>query len=99
MQSSNVDFPAPDGPKRIVMPGGISNWTSRKKKVAELPRRVLRTRAANVVGLTWMATGPMLGGRHDDSVRIPRPRHRRKSRAAVTLCGSHQHSPGIVRDR
>ena len=28
-QSSNVDFPAPEGPNRMVIPGGASRETSR----------------------------------------------------------------------
>lgn len=63
-QSSNVDFPAPEGPNKMVMPGGASTETSRMND--ESARRFFRTHATSVRGFTWRSIvsmrGPTRGG-------------------------------------
>ena len=51
-QSSSVDFPAPEGPNNIVIPGGASKETSRTKAPAS--RRSFRMLATSVPELTLL---------------------------------------------
>src|SRR5882672_12495182 len=66
MQSRRVDLPAPDGPKRMVMPGGREKSTSSLKE-EEAPARLKRTRTERVGWVSSIA----IGHRRGDLVRKP----------------------------
>ena len=95
MQSSKVDFPAPEGPKRIVMPGGTSRETSRTKEGAPALRRSLRICAASIAALT---SPPKVSTRGGSRHTLRRGRQT-KSQAEPEPCGWLRRIPAIAHDR
>ena len=93
-QSSRVDFPAPDGPNKIVMPEETSMETSSKKEEAPALRRSLRIRAESIPVFTSPPTVTTRG----DSPHTQPTRPRTKLPAAPGPCDSPRRIPVTARD-